>query len=405
MAGIYKPPDSNLNRFLTEFDKILERYSNLFIFGDLNVNLFNDNNSVKNYVTTINSNGYRILNSTGLSMFTRHDTVNNTKTCIDHITTDKFLNYNFLFATDHILDVDHKALLLSVEEKTPHSLTRKNKIISLTKINHKQITDLNLIQNISNSNFNDMMNDFKNILDSNTMLITYKEKFRKQFMNTEIYNYIIIRGNYKSLTRKYTNCEMAKLRYRYYRNLVTKFQKCMNDSRKTWRQINKIIYNNDQLAKKIDITLNINNNMVFDPPLVAELLNRSFITIPIEIKNNIHVNSLHAFSMRNIVNHDILFPLVAFDSTESEILSIIKNMKNSDNRDIYGLSNNLFKKYKDIIAGKISKLINESMTIGVFPKELKVAVDKPILKNGIRTDINNYRPIASLPLLLRFLNM
>jgi hypothetical protein len=102
--------------------------------------------------------------------------------------------------------------------------------------------------------------------------------------------------------------------------------------------------------------------------------------------------------MQNIINYDILLPFETSGSTESEILTIIKNIKNSDNRDIYGLSNNLFKKYKDKLAGKVLKLINESMTKGVFPKELKVAVIKPIFKNGIRTDINNYRPIASLPI-------
>jgi exonuclease III len=50
IAGSYKPPDTNLNVFLPRLDGIVEKYQNLFIFGDLNVNILDEsNNNVKNY--------------------------------------------------------------------------------------------------------------------------------------------------------------------------------------------------------------------------------------------------------------------------------------------------------------------------------------------------------------------
>jgi len=33
---------------------------------------------------------------------------------------------------------------------------------------------------------------------------------------------------------------------------------------------------------------------------------------------------------------------------------------------------------------------------GIFPERLKYAVIKPILKNGDRSDVSNYRPISLL---------
>ena len=52
-----------------------------------------------------------------------------------------------------------------------------------------------------------------------------------------------------------------------------------------------------------------------------------------------------------------------------------------------------------IIALSITKFINPSFSLNVFPSLWKTAKVTPILKSGDHTDVKNYRPISVLPFL------
>ena len=45
----------------------------------------------------------------------------------------------------------------------------------------------------------------------------------------------------------------------------------------------------------------------------------------------------------------------------------------------------------------ITLIINQSITTGIFPDQLKVAKVVPIFKKNDQSDIKNYRPISVLP--------
>jgi hypothetical protein len=86
-------------------------------------------------------------------------------------------------------------------------------------------------------------------------------------------------------------------------------------------------------------------------------------------------------------------------STESEILKIIKSLKNKYSSGFDGLSNAMLKREPHIFARLLTSLINKSIEEGVFPDCLKVANVIPIYKKGEKTNLNNYRPISLLPVL------
>lgn len=139
IGGFYKPPDTNTIRFIERLNSIIEKYSDIFCFGDFNINLFDDNSSVRKYTETIELNGSLLLYSLDKNMFTRQNLTTGTRTCIDHIFTDLSQRFNFLFATDDILNVDHKALLLSIHN--PHN-TKKTlhvgKYFDFKKTDHEK---------------------------------------------------------------------------------------------------------------------------------------------------------------------------------------------------------------------------------------------------------------------------
>ena len=80
----------------------------------------------------------------------------------------------------------------------------------------------------------------------------------------------------------------------------------------------------------------------------------------------------------------------------------------------YSCCENAFKKASDldnmlcsiiknvarIISGPLSKIFNKSLSSGVFPDELKDAKITPIFKSGLRCEVNNYRPISVLSVIL-----
>ena len=64
-----------------------------------------------------------------------------------------------------------------------------------------------------------------------------------------------------------------------------------------------------------------------------------------------------------------------------------------------GISSRMLKPAAPIIALSITKFINPSFSLNVFPSLWKTAKVTPILKSGDHTDVKNYRPISVLPFL------
>ena len=68
---------------------------------------------------------------------------------------------------------------------------------------------------------------------------------------------------------------------------------------------------------------------------------------------------------------------------ENTILSTINRLKNKSSHGFDNISNILIKKAKHVLVKPPTLLINQTLTTGEFPNELKISKVKPLLKQGI----------------------
>lgn len=411
ILGFYKPPDSNPISFTNRLNLILDKYSDLIACGDANLNLFSSdsNSNLRNYIDCIQLNGYKILNSLDYNMYTRLNTITGTCTCIDHCISDTTSKYDFCIALDDILDVDHKALLVSIHH--PHPVKSENsfgKCLTFRKPNQIQISEA--LAAVDAQTFTELITNVTNIIDANTKTIKVREKFHKKFMNTDIYNYMIIRRNFLNLSRKYPSSPYARQQYLLYRNLVvskiriakrerndTIFHKTADNPRKTWYHINNLLHNRDAKNKDSCERLLVNGVVKTNKHHIADHFNLFFTSVAEAIKNNLSACA-QAGSHHGTDNYQVNTPLNFAPCTVREVSDILRNLKSSDANDLYGISNNFLKLHNGSLAEPLTRVINTCIEDGFFPNELKKAVVKPIFKGGDKESASNYRPIAILPI-------
>ena len=116
-------------------------------------------------------------------MYTRLNKLCNTFSCIDHVITDDFMQYNFSLLLDSILETDHRALILKIYKQKPFIYNPIGKIFTFEKIDHhKMISDgIPRCDEINSCDF--LISEFTDTLKIYSKTITVKQKFRKPFMN------------------------------------------------------------------------------------------------------------------------------------------------------------------------------------------------------------------------------
>ena len=83
-----------------------------------------------------------------------------------------------------------------------------------------------------------------------------------------------------------------------------------------------------------------------------------------------------------------------FHTSESEIMKIIKTLKNTNSTGYDNFSTRFIKLSSSILAPALAKVFNLAIDTGIYPSNLKIAKVIPIFKKGDQTSINNNRPIS-----------
>ena len=131
--------------------------------------------------------------------------------------------------------------------------------------------------------------------------------------------------------------------------------------------------------------------MITEKKQIANTFNHFFCNIPKQIEKGVTpTQKTYDEFLTNPIEQSFKFDL----TSDEEIITYIKILKNNKSNGPFSISNKLFKKFKKPLSTPLSLLINITFTKGKFPDILKIGKNFPIHKKNCKTDVNSYRPIS-----------
>lgn len=404
IIAIYRSPSYNTKQefelFLNSLDNVftsLNKYKNICLIGDTNIDIGPSNTDERsaNYLTLTATHG----------LLPTHTISTRINSCIDHVILKTNKTTTVLILESYI--TDHLPLLVKIDDtklskhtspayKIPKIDYPSAKIdIERQDFSHVLATD---DPNVASAA---LIGTIQSIINEHTKIIHVPKINRniKPWITPGLLRCIRHRDRLHRKARKSPDNLILHTTYKRYRNFcngLLRKLKTLHDR----HELNKAKHNPKALWNKIkDIT---NTKRICAPP--TELLNTKadpkaainntchfFATIGAELASNIPATSLQPIKLRSSKNS-----FVILEVDESEVESIIMNLKQDSATGWDGIPTTLLRACRSTLVPLITHIINISITKGVFPEPFKRALVHPIHKGGTRDCVNNYRPISVL---------
>jgi len=389
---IYRPPAGNKNLFVEQLVNWIEsnRSNYYYIAGDFNLNYLNRDREFYD----------KIKQSTGLEPRINTPTRIASNSRIDNIISniEKFHKVSTICIADHQGLISKLKIVVKRGEKKSYKyreVSERNWATFSSRVSAIQIRGDN-----TDYKWNNLSDDMRAAVETSFPIKTSSIEYKFNMSQG-----LIKSSNKKNkLLNKFKRGEIAREVYlnynKIYRRLILKEkentfkEKLLNtgtNSKKKW----DVLKSELKLKNRDDgiITIKMNDQEISDKNRIAREFKNHFETCAEKLANEVP----------NAGNCEILIEQQAewgFQPvTQAEIIKTIDSMLPKNSCGFDGLSNRMLKKEKLKISTLLTGLINDTILSGKFPEVLKKAKVIPIYKKGPKTNLNNYRPIALLPVL------
>ena len=143
--------------------------------------------------------------------------------------------------------------------------------------------------------------------------------------------------------------------------------------------------------------MKVNGTNCTDKKIIANSFNKYFTGVVSRLYEAIGFNvqklSPTSASSHYYSTHSFKFERVS----ENDVKTKLRNLKTGKTSGLDDIPARLLKDSSNIVASPLTKIINTSLTQGIFPSDWKCARVIPLFKKGKSDEMDNYRPISVLP--------
>ena len=382
--------------------------NNLIILGDFNIDLRQDSVDaidLDGLMTSFNCRSL-IYDPTRISSSGRAST-------IDHIWTNVDCDFNSGVVECDVSD--HYAIFASFESTVPNEVYikkfRDHSEDALIRLNDNMLEFFNSYPSCTSETSLDdkvlyLINGIKLIYDDSCPIRakSYSPKFcSKPWIDKEIKKLIKFKHFFYTENRKST---IPSYVYKNFKKRVSKmtnisrndyirncFRSCANNTKRTWKAINKHLRN--QKPRNKSFLLKINGDIISSNSEVASRFNSYFSTVATDLENAIPPSTRSPLSYLTNLTHESFY---MSPCASEEVRNLILGMADKS-CPLFEVPVFIYKLYSEPLSVIICDLFNESIALGLFPDLLKIARVVPAHKKGDRTNISNYRPFSVLPII------
>ena len=414
---IYRHPNGNINEFIQylnfALDKTQREAKPCAVMGDFNLDLlkYNSHSETDNFLNTMLSNCFQphIIQPTRIT--------DHSATLIDNIYLNS-LNEYFTISGNIIYDLtDHLSNFLIIQNYS--CLPTKIKMHKRDYSNFNEVAFIEECQSVnweeivpSDSDPNCMFNSFyyklSEIVDAHIpikQLSKSELKIKsKPWITKAIKTSIQIKNNlYKKFLK--TKSPYYQTKFNYYRNKINHllkiskrnyydkyFRQSQGNSKKLWNGIKRIITYKSKRTRTPN-KINHNNIEITDPKAIANVFNKYFANIGNEIARSIPNTEATTSQFLKPQPHDGFFLL---PTSAAEIEQEISKLNVSKATGPFSIPIKILKLIKIVISKPLEIVFNNSFATGIVPDKFKIVKVFPLFKNGLQSNVSNYRPISLL---------